>query len=94
MKPTPDPQPELPALAQPTSMVVAGDLLARTVARLQDRGAKVQSIDLVPGRNAEWRLDIVWPRTTAGEPCSCELCVPPTVPSDAAVPLLATQDDL
>lgn len=79
-----DPQPDLPALAQPRVLVVGGDDLAATLAKLRKQGGRVLHMDV---DRASYTLHIFWPR------CSCELCTPQALPSDAAVPLLQTRDD-
>jgi len=54
-------QPELDGLA-PRELIVSGDDLAPTIARIVSKGGRVEATDVVPGRHGLWRLSIVWIR--------------------------------
>ena len=65
MKPAGAAQPELPALAQPSEIVVEGDKLAATRAKIEAQGGRIEAWETARGCNAVWRLCVHWPSRLA-----------------------------
>jgi hypothetical protein len=47
---------------QPNEICVAPPDTLATIARIESAGVVVSVMERVPGRNADWRLRVIWPR--------------------------------